>query len=94
MRSISKSYLKFRHVPELSHSVYQGINPLKNTLPILCQASLQIVQAPFLTPSYLWKVTKFLVKICQFKFLVMADKHFGLQFFLLFKISDFSLFFM
>ena len=26
-------------------------------------------------PSYLLKVTKFLVKISQFKFLVMADKH-------------------
>ena len=24
---ISKSYLKFRHVPELSHSLHQGINP-------------------------------------------------------------------
>ena len=34
---ISKSYLKFRHVPLLSHGVYQGINPLKNTLPIFCQ---------------------------------------------------------
>ena len=44
-------------------------------------------------PSYLLIVTKFLVKICQFKFLVMADKHFGLYFFV-FKISDFSLFFM
>ena len=44
-------------------------------------------------PSYLLKVTIFLVKICQFKFLVMADKHFGLYFFV-FKISDFSLFFM
>ena len=50
----------------------------------------------FITLSYLLKVTEFLVKICQFKFLVMADKHFGLYFLLLllFKNSDFSLFFM
>ena len=41
--------------------------------------------------AYLLKLTKFLVKICQFKYLVMADKHFGLYFFLLFKILDFSL---
>ena len=43
---------------------------------------------------YVLKVTKFLVKICQIKFLVMADKHFGLQVFLFFKSLDFSLFFM
>ena len=47
-------------------------------------------------PYCLLKVAIFLVEIYQFKFLVMADKHFGLYFLLLllFKISDFSLFFM
>ena len=47
---------------------------------------LKIGEPPYyyfssLTAFYLLKVTKFLVKICQFKFLVMADKHFGLYFF-------------
>ena len=42
---------------------------------------LRIVEFPYykfssLTPSYLLNVTKFLAKICQFKFLVMVDKHF------------------
>ena len=40
-------------------------------------------------PSYLLKVTKFLVKSCQFKFLVMADKHFGLDFFCRLKFQFF-----
>ena len=30
---------------------------------------------PFLTPSYLLKLTKFLVKISQFEFLVMTEKN-------------------
>ena len=106
---ISKSYLKFWHIPELSHSVHQDINPspLKNTLlPIFCQAFCKLSNSLFrqfpiyivflwhlspknwwipivltffiFNPSYLFKVTKFLVKNCQYKFLVTADKHFGL----------------
>ena len=116
---ISKSFRKFRHVPELSHSLHQGINPSlprpppphkkKSTLLIFCQVFCKLSKPPFrqfpiyiiflwppspknwrspiiltffiFNPSYLLKVTKFLVKICQFKFLVMADKHFGLYFF-------------
>ena len=44
---ISKSYLKFRYVPELSHSVHRGINPLqKHPLRYFLPSPLQIVQAP------------------------------------------------
>ena len=105
---INKSYLKFRHVPELSHSVDRSINPAsKKTFPhYFLPSTLQIVQFPlfwqfpifncfFVAPpnnwwipitstffifksSYLLKVTKFFLKIYQFKFLVMPDKHFGL----------------
>ena len=47
---------------------------------------------PPLTPSHLLKVTKFLVKISQFKFLVMTKKNsFVYKLFLLLNISDFSL---
>ena len=105
---IGKSYLKFRHAPELNHSVHQGINlPASYFLPSL----LEIVQAPLFkaiphihrffcelhSPKTCWtsiiltffifnpvlslKETKLLVKIFQFKFLVMADKNFGLQIF-------------
>ena len=46
---------------------------------------------PPLTPSHLLKVTKFLVKISQFKFLVMTKKNsFVYKLFLLLNISDFS----
>ena len=44
---ISKSYLKFRHVPELSHSMHQGIiPPQKHPPPYFLPSPLQIVQAP------------------------------------------------
>ena len=47
----------------------------------------------FLTQSYLLKVTKFLIKISKFHFLVMIEKNiFIYKLFL--NISDFSLFFM
>ena len=50
---------------------------------------------PFLTPSHLLKVTKFLVKIFQFKFLVMTEKNiFVYKFFLSLNILEFRLFFM
>ena len=43
-----------------------------------------------LTPSYLLKVTKFLVKIYQFKFLIMTEKNiFAYKPFLSLNISDF-----
>ena len=46
-----------------------------------------------LTPSYLLKVTKFLVKISQFEFLVMTEKNiFAYKLFLSLNISDFNLF--
>ena len=107
---ISKSYLKFQHVPELSYSAHRVINPpppKKKTpsslffdkAPANCPSPsfrqfpiyivfcdpppLKIGEPPYyyfssLTAFYLLKVTKFLVKICQFKFLVMTDEHFGL----------------
>ena len=49
----------------------------------------------FLTPSYLLKVPKFLVKISHFELLVMTEKNiFVYKHFLSLDISDFSLFFM
>ena len=39
---ISKSYLKFRHVPELIHSVHWGINPQSKT-----PSSLFFAKSPF-----------------------------------------------
>ena len=48
-----------------------------------------------LTPSYLLKVAKFLVKISQFEFLVMIEKNiFAYKLFLSLNISDFNLFLM
>ena len=45
-----------------------------------------------LTPSYLLKVTKFLVEISQFEFVVMTEENiFGHKLFLLLNISDFDL---
>ena len=47
-----------------------------------------------LTPSYFSKITKFLVKISQFEFLVMIEKNiFVYKRFLSLNISDFSYFF-
>ena len=47
-----------------------------------------------LTQSYLLNVTKFLVKISQFEFLIMTEKHiFVYKLFLSLNTSDFSLFF-
>ena len=47
-----------------------------------------------LTPSHLLKLTKFFVKIYQFKFLLMAEKNiFVYKLFLSLNISDFGLFF-
>ena len=47
-----------------------------------------------LTASYLLKVTKFLVKISQFEFLVMTEKNiFAYKLFLSSNISDFNYFF-
>ena len=43
---ISKSYLKFWHVPELSHSVHRGINPTQKLPPsYFLPRSQQIAQA-------------------------------------------------
>ena len=50
---------------------------------------------PSLTPSYLLKVTKFLVKTSQSEFLVMTEKKiFAYQLFVSLNISDFSLFYV
>ena len=45
-------------------------------------------------PSYLLQVTKFLVKIPNFEFLVMTEKNISTYTLFLLNISDFSLFFM
>ena len=47
------------------------------------------------TPSYLLKVTKFLVKMSQFEFLVMTEQNiFAYTLFLSLNIPDFSFFFI
>ena len=44
--ALSKSYLKLRHVPELSHSAHRDINPpQKHPPPYFLPSPLQIVQA-------------------------------------------------
>ena len=49
----------------------------------------------FSSPSHLLKVSKFLVKISQFKFLVVTEENIFLhKLFLSLDISDFSLFFI
>ena len=51
---ISRSYLRFWHVPELSHSVHWGINPplpQKHHPLSFLRSPLQIVQAHFLSNS-------------------------------------------
>ena len=45
-----------------------------------------------LDPSYFLKVTKFLVKISQFKFVVITEKHSAYNLFMVLNISDVSLF--
>ena len=62
------------------HNVHQGINPILSFLPTTLKSA---------------KVIKFLVKIFQFKFLVIREKKiFVYQLFLSLNISHFSLFFM
>ena len=54
-----------------------------------------MLKVSILNPTYLLKVTKFLVKISQFEFLVMRKKNiFVYQLFLLLNIPDFSLFYI
>ena len=49
---ISKSYLKFRDAPELSHSVHPGISPPdKHSPPSFCQAPCKLFKPPFLGNS-------------------------------------------
>ena len=48
----------------------------------------------YIKPSYLLKVTKFLGKISQFKFLVMTEKNIFAYKLLSLNISDFNLFLM
>ena len=55
------------------HSVHRGINPTSQKHP----------------PSYLLKVTKFLVKISQFEFLVTTEKYFCLKTFFAIKYFRF-----
>ena len=70
------------------HSVHWGSNPPQEKPPLFCQDPLNL-QIP---PRYCFfheplKVTKFLVKIFQFKFLVMTEKIYE-PFFVISNISD------
>ena len=51
--------------PKVTHSVHWGISPPSKTPHPLFSS---------LTPCYLLKVTKFLVKICQFELIVTIEK--------------------
>ena len=93
--------LHCRQVTNFSRSVHWGIKiPLPSKTPpssfSLCPLKSANCPSPnYLTPSHLLKVTKFLVKISQFIFLVMTEKNiFVYKLFLSLDISDFSLFFM
>ena len=68
--------------PKVTHSVHWGISPPSKTPHPLFSS---------LTPCYLLKVTKFLVKISQTDFLVMTEKNiFVFQLFLSLNFSDFT----
>ena len=54
---ISKSYIKFLHAPELSHSVHRGINPFPSKTP----SSLFLENPPANRPGPLFR--QFLVYI-------------------------------
>ena len=73
--------------------------PLKNThpsfLPMSPPKSAKCPSFSSFTPHYLLKVTKILVDISQFNFLVVTEKNvFAYKLFLSLNISDFNLFFM
>ena len=82
----------------IEHSMHWGINPppiywffMDPTLKIaFLLNSKNIKSFSYLTPSYLLKVTKFLVKISQFEFLVMTEKNiFVLIYFFIIKFFRF-----
>ena len=70
-----------------------GYRPsLKNTTPLfLAKPPLKFANCP--SPSYLLKVTKFLVKISQFELLVMTEKNIFVFILFLSNISDVIFFF-
>ena len=81
----------FRQFPPLYH-FFCELPPLKVRFFSGCP---KYQSFSFLTPFCLLKVTKFLVKISQFEFLVMTEKNiFVYKLFLLLNISDFSFFFV
>ena len=59
-----------RHTLKIVQQMLQDFSSVSDHLGTLCSKGL--------TSSHLLKVTKFLVKISQFEFLVMAEKHFCL----------------
>ena len=78
--------------------LYVGFSwpPYPSPLKIGFFSEIQIYWSlSFLNPFYLLKITKFLVKISQFEFLVMTEKNiFVYKLFLSLNISDFSSFFI
>ena len=81
--------LVFRQSPSVS--VFHELATPKRRI---FQWTPKILKFLSLTPSYLWKVTKFLVKFSQFEFLVMTEKNISVyKLFLSLNISDFSCFF-
>ena len=93
--------------PPLDLQIVQAPFPLFRQSPLLYRFSVnsppkrhifqwthKIWKFSSLTPSYLLKVTKFLVKISQFKFLVITEKNISVyKLFFALNISDFIFFF-
>ena len=70
----------------------KSVKVLRVSLPVSAISSPNLSTSYFssVTPSHHLKVTKFLVKISQFKFLVMTEKNiFVYKHFLSLNISDF-----
>ena len=65
------------------------VTPPKNRI---FQWNTIVLSFSALDPSYFLKVTKFLVKISQFKFVVITEKHSVYNLFMVLNISDVSLF--
>ena len=85
--------LQIVQAPFLSHALYTGFSWIPLTVRFFSE-SQKYQRFSFLTPSYLLKVTEFLVKISQFEFLVMTEKNiFAYKLFLSLNILDFNLFF-
>ena len=92
LKNTTPSFLRSPHLKSENCQSSIGFlqTPPKNQI---FQWTPKILKSFILNPSYLFKKTKFLVKISQFEFLVMTKKNISVyKLFLPLNISDFSLF--